>query len=86
MNKIFIELVSRLKAETPKVWNWVFKIVAALGGAAGAFLLAITTTGYQDKVPEDLIKAMVILVGIAAAISFLAKAQVTQDYHDTKKS
>lgn len=71
------KLLSKFKADTPKIAKWVRNISAGISGCALAIMTALLAA--QSNVPEWFNKIYPYLIGIPAAIAFVSQFSSKKD-------
>lgn len=75
--EILNKLLSKFKADTPKIARWVRNIAAGISGCALAIMTALLAA--QSNVPEWFNKIYPYLIGIPAAIAFISQFSSKKD-------
>lgn len=75
--KMFNKLISKFKADTPKIAKRVRNIAAGISGCALAIMTALLAA--QSNVPEWFNKIYPYLIGIPAAIAFVSQFSSKKD-------
>lgn len=75
--KMLNKLLSKFKADTPKIAKWVRNIAAGISGCALAIMTALLAA--QSNVPEWFNKIYPYLIGIPAAIAFVSQFSSKKD-------
>ena len=73
MKKFILKIWYQLRAETPKLWNWIAGVCAGIPLLVSAINLATSET----VVPEWYSTNQFYILGGAAAIAFFAKKKTT---------
>lgn len=74
---MFNKLISKFKADTPKIAKRVRNIAAGISGCALAIMTALLAA--QSNVPEWFNKIYPYLIGIPAAIAFVSQFSSKKD-------
>ncbi len=75
--KIINKLLSKFKADTPKIAKRVRNIAAGISGCALAIMTALLAA--QSNIPEWFNKIYPYLIGIPAAIAFISQFSSKKD-------